>query len=68
MARAFCEANEEEGYKWYYTIFSNDFSAAFGGANPDDTDVARACSEAFGKFAQGETRVFNDAGGKLVED
>ncbi len=68
MARAFCEANEEDGYKWYFTIFNNDFSEAFGGANPSDTDVARPCSEAFAKFAQGENRVFNDAGVKLVED
>ena len=67
MAKAFCEANEDDGYKWYFTIFDNDFSAAFGGADPTDTDVARACSEAFGKFAQEETRVSNDAGGNSFE-
>ena len=66
MARAFCEENEEDGYKWFYTIFDQSFSDDFGGADPSaDTDVARACSEAFAEFAQGETRVFNDAGGEL---
>lgn len=65
MARAFCEENEEDGYKWFYTIFDQDFSDEFGGANPGDTEVAKACSEAFAEFAKGETRVFNDAGGEL---
>ena len=45
MARAFSEANEEEGYKWFYSIFGDDFTEEFGGADPSaDTDIARACS------------------------
>lgn len=67
MARAFCDTNEEDGYKWFYTIFDGDFSEAFGGADPSaDADVAKACSQAFAQFATGETRVFNDVGGKWL--
>ena len=67
MARAFSEANEEEGYKWFYSIFSDDFKEEFGGADPSaDTDIARACSQAMGEFATGEVRVFNHAGGKSI--
>lgn len=67
MAKAFCDANEEDGYKYFYSIFDQDFSDAFGGADPSaDTDIARACSEAMADFVTGEVRVFNDAGGKFL--
>lgn len=66
MAKAFCEENEEEGYKYFYSIFDQDFSDAFGGADPSaDTEIARACSKALAEFVTGEVRVFNDAGGKF---
>lgn len=67
MARAFCEENEEDGYKYFYTIFDQDFSDAFGGADPSaDTEIAAACSKAMAEFVNGEVRVFNDAGGKFL--
>lgn len=65
-AKAFCDANEEEGYKYFYYIFDDAFSQAFGGADPSaDTEIAKACSQAMGEYAQGDTRVFNHAGGEL---
>ena len=67
MARAFCEENEEDGYKYFYSIFDQDFSDAFGGADPSaDTEIAIACSKAMAEFVTGEVRVFNDAGGKAL--
>lgn len=67
MARTFCDENEEDGYKYFYSIFDQDFSDAFGGADPSaDTEIAKACSKAFAEFATGEVRVFNDAGGKFL--
>lgn len=67
MARTFCDQNEEDGYKYFYSIFDQDFSDAFGGADPSaDTEIAKACSEAFADFATGEVRIFNDAGGKFL--
>lgn len=66
MAKAFCDENEEDGYKYFYSIFDQDFSDAFGGADPSaDTEIARACSKALAEFVTGEVRVFNDAGGKV---
>lgn len=66
MARTFSEENEEDGYRFFYSIFDDEFTEAFGGTDPSaDTDIARACSQAMGEFAQGEVRVFNHAGGEL---
>lgn len=67
MSDNFCAENEVDGYKNYWLVFNDEFSDAFGGANPEDTEIARACSQAFAQFAQGQTRVFNDAGGKLLK-
>lgn len=68
MAKAFCDENEEDGYKYFYSIFDQDFSDAFGGADPSaDTEIAKACSKALAKFVSGEVRVFNDAGGKILQ-
>lgn len=65
QAKAFCDANEEEGYKYFWYIFDDAFSQAFGGADPNaDTAIAKACSQAMGEYAEGETRVFNNAGGE----
>lgn len=65
MAKAFCEQNEEDGYKYFYSIFDQDFSDAFGGADPSaDTEIARASSKALAGFVTGEVRVYNDAGGR----
>ena len=61
MALDFCEANEEDGYKYFYSIFSDDFKEAFGGLDDIDYEVATACSQALADFAKGETRVFKDA-------
>lgn len=67
MAKTFCDENEEEGYKYFYTIFDRDFSDAFGGADPSaDTEIAAACSKALAKFVTGEVRIFNAAGGKFL--
>lgn len=69
MARHFCDQHEEDGYKYFYSIFDQNFSDAFGGADPSaDIEIAKACSEAFAKFATGEVRIFNDAGGKFLVD
>ena len=66
MAKAFCDENDEEGYKYFYYIFDEAFSQAFGGADPSSqTDIAKACSVAMADYAEGETRVFNDEGGEL---
>lgn len=65
QAKAFCDANEEEGYKYFWYIFDDAYSQAFGGADPNaDTAIAKACSQAMGEYAEGETRVFNNAGGE----
>lgn len=65
MAKAFCDANDEEGYKYFWYIFDDLFSQDFGGADPNaDTEIAEACSQAMGEYAEGDTRVFNNAGGK----
>ena len=63
MSDNFCAENEVDDYKNYWLVFNKDFSDAFGGANPKDEDIAKACSQAFAQFAQGQARVFNDAGG-----
>ncbi|KAL9630505.1 MAG: hypothetical protein Q9164_006378 [Protoblastenia rupestris] len=63
MAKAFCDENSEDGYKYFYYIFDDAFSLAFGGADPSAaTDIARACSQAMAEYAEGEVRVFNNAG------
>ena len=65
MAKAFCDANDEDGYKYFWYIFDDQFSQDFGGADPNaDTEIAKACSQAMGEYAQGDTRVFNHAGGE----
>lgn len=67
MAQKFCDANSEEGYTYFWYIFDAAFIKDFGGADPNqDTDVAKSCSQAMGEYATGETRVFNDAGGKIL--
>ncbi|KAL9104903.1 MAG: hypothetical protein Q9163_000220 [Psora crenata] len=63
MAQKFCDENEEDGYKYFWYIFDQQFIDDFGGADPNqDTEVAKSCSIAMGQYATGETRVFNDAG------
>ena len=67
MAKAFCDENAEEGYKYFYYIFDDAFSLAFGGADPSAApDIARACSQAMAEYAEGEVRVFNNAGGMFL--
>ena len=39
MAKNFCAENEVDGYKDYWLIFDDDFSSAFGGANPEDGEM-----------------------------
>ncbi|CAF9925903.1 MAG: hypothetical protein HETSPECPRED_006202 [Heterodermia speciosa] len=63
MAKAFCDANDEGGYKYFWYIFDDQFSQDFGGADPNaDTEIAKSCSQAMGEYAKGDTRVFNHAG------
>ena len=47
MAKAFCDANKEEGYKHFYYIFNDAFSRTFGGADSSaGTEIAKACNQA----------------------
>ena len=61
---AFVEKNTE--YTYFPQIFDDEFSKAFGGADPDsDNAVAKACSKAMAEYASGDTRVFNNKNGTL---
>ena len=64
MTIAFTDHNEEEGYYYFATVFDAGFKKAFGGLGELDSDIVKACSEALGRAASGQTRVFRDVDGR----